>query len=241
MSEKTMRRGVQTLKPPAKTPTADEIGAVPVSRTINGFDLHKDRNVYFLLTDNGSRVQVADAGSATNGLPYFRCQTESGNDYWEMWPSGNAAACIRIFKGGKQAGKIDLSGTASASAAVAFVTLAQMGAIDAVTATENIEVFSTWAEKTQYQAGDMRQYGGKLYQCVATHTSQEDWTPDAAPSLWKLVGDPGEEWPEWSQPVGAHDAYDAGDKVSHNGARWTSAVDSNVWEPGVYGWKRADE
>ena len=27
-----------------------------------------------------------------------------------------------------------------------------------------------------------------------------------------------------------------GDKVTHNGLRWISAADSNVWEPGVYGW-----
>ena len=48
--------------------------------------------------------------------------------------------------------------------------------------------------------------------------------------------DPAEEWPEWSQPVGAHDAYSKDAKVSHNGKHWTSTVDSNVWEPGVYGW-----
>jgi hypothetical protein len=29
----------------------------------------------------------------------------------------------------------------------------------------------------------------------------------------------------------------AGDKVSHNGKHWFSAVDSKVWEPGVYGWE----
>ena len=27
-----------------------------------------------------------------------------------------------------------------------------------------------------------------------------------------------------------------GDKVTHNGLRWISEADSNVWEPGVYGW-----
>lgn len=68
------------------------------------------------------------------------------------------------------------------------------------------------------------------------HTSQADWTPDTAASLWTPVSDPAEEWPEWSQPVGAHDAYSKDAKVSHNGKHWTSTVDSNVWEPGVYGW-----
>lgn len=39
--------------------------------------------------------------------------------------------------------------------------------------------------------------------------------------------------------VGAHDAYAAGDKVSHGGKHWTSTADANVWEPGVYGWTEA--
>lgn len=47
-----------------------------------------------------------------------------------------------------------------------------------------------------------------------------------------------EEWPAWSQPFGAHDAYPAGAKVSHNGKNWINIHgDGNVWEPGVYGWQ----
>lgn len=47
---------------------------------------------------------------------------------------------------------------------------------------------------------------------------------------------PSEEYPEWVQPTGAHDAYEQGAKVSHNGKKWTSDIGGNVWEPGVYGW-----
>ena len=56
------------------------------------------------------------------------------------------------------------------------------------------------------------------------------------PALWSKIGDPAEECQAWSQPLGAHDAYSAGDKVSHNGKRWVSDLDGNVWEPGTYGW-----
>ena len=45
--------------------------------------------------------------------------------------------------------------------------------------------------------------------------------------------------PEWSQPLGAHDAYSKGAKVSHNGKHWISDLDANVWEPGQYGWTEA--
>jgi hypothetical protein len=52
--------------------------------------------------------------------------------------------------------------------------------------------------------------------------------PDPPPA------DPG--YPAWVQPLGAHDAYRAGDRVAHTGASWISTLDANVWEPGVSGW-----
>lgn len=44
-----------------------------------------------------------------------------------------------------------------------------------------------------------------------------------------------EEYPEWIQPIGSHDAYRTDDKVTHAGRRWRSAIDANVWEPGTPG------
>ena len=128
----------------------------------------------------------------------------------------------------------------NAAAVIAFITLAEGGQIDDVTAGEHTELFSPWKPNITYIAGNIRRYGDDLYRCLQSHTSQEDWTPDTAVSLWVRISDPAEEWPEWSQPVGAHDAYAAGDKVSHNGKHWISNVDGNVWEPGVYGWTEAD-
>ena len=122
---------------------------------------------------------------------------------------------------------------------IAFVTLAEAGSIDAVTAGEHKEIFSPWKTGIAYTVGQYRNYGENLYRCIQAHTSQGGWEPDAAVSLWTLAADPTEEWPEWSQPVGAHDAYAAGDQVSHNGVHWTSSVAANVWEPGVYGWTEA--
>lgn len=97
-------------------------------------------------------------------------------------------------------------------------------------------VFPLWDSTATYQTGDRVQYGDLLYKCLQSHTAQADWTPAAAVSLWVRIDDPAEEWPEWRQPQGAHDAYALGAKVSHNGKHWTSDVAANVWEPGVYGW-----
>ena len=129
--------------------------------------------------------------------------------------------------------------SAQSAAAITFVTLCETGTIDTVTASEHTELFSPWAYPVDYKTGNIRAHGGKLYRCLQIHTSQENWTPDAAPSLWVGISDPAEEWPAWSQPVGSTDAYAKGAQVSHNGKHWTSDVDANVWEPGVYGWTEA--
>ena len=125
------------------------------------------------------------------------------------------------------------------AAAIAFVVLAESGSIDDVTASEQATLFSEWVPGVKYAVGQLRRYGDTLYRCVQEHTSQEGWEPDKAASLWSATSDPSEEGPEWRQPIGAHDAYSAGAKVSHDGKHWTSDLDGNVWEPGVSGWTEA--
>lgn len=99
------------------------------------------------------------------------------------------------------------------------------------------ELYPVWRVGVGYAAGDRLRYNGALYCCLQAHTSQGDWTPDTAASLYKRVEFDGGGIPVWTQPVGATDAYKMGDKVSHNGKIWVSTVDNNVWEPGVYGWE----
>lgn len=115
-------------------------------------------------------------------------------------------------------------------------------ASDAVLLAQPMAMYDEWsADSVAYTLNDIRQYNGLLYRCVQAHTSQESWTPEAAPSLWTRIADPAQEWPEWIQPTGAHNAYAKGAKVSHNGKHWISDVDANVWEPGVYGWTEQAE
>lgn len=108
--------------------------------------------------------------------------------------------------------------------------------LDDETALTGVELFPAWAVGKAYAVDDRVQHGGILYKCIQAHTSQADWTPDATPALWVVVTV--EEWPEWVQPTGAQDAYAKDSKVTHNGKKWISSYDANVWEPGVYGWEQ---
>ena len=93
----------------------------------------------------------------------------------------------------------------------------------------------------QYTAGQRVQDDGVLYTVLQAHTSQPDWKPAAAPSLFAkvLIPDP-TVIPEWEQPDSTN-PYSKGDKVMHNSKTWVSDIDGNVWEPGVNGWTEVAE
>ena len=98
-------------------------------------------------------------------------------------------------------------------------------------------LYPTWKVETNYSVDDRVLYNGVLYKVLQEHTSQADWTPNVAPSLFTKVLIPDENViPEWEQPDSTN-PYMTGDKVSHNGKTWVSTVDNNVWEPSVYGWE----
>ena len=93
-----------------------------------------------------------------------------------------------------------------------------------------------WKSGLDYDAGKRLEYNGTVYKVLQSHTSQDTWTPDQAPSLFAKVLIPDASViPEWEQPDSTN-PYSAGDKVMHNGKTWVSDIDGNVWEPGVYGW-----
>lgn len=112
--------------------------------------------------------------------------------------------------------------------------------LDNEAALECVELFPAWENGKAYTVETRVQYGGKLYRCVQAHTSQNDWTPPVAASLWSGVTvDPETGYDEWKQPTGAHDAYKKGDRVLFNGSVYESLIDGNAYSPTTYpaGWK----
>lgn len=112
-------------------------------------------------------------------------------------------------------------------------------------AMEVAAVYDPWAVGKTYAVGDYLTYGTngvgdpQLYKVVQAHTSQSDWTPDSAVSLYDAIGLDGNGYPVWSQPTGAHDAYNTGDIVNFNGVLYKSIIDGNVYSPDAYpaGWE----
>ncbi len=46
--------------------------------------------------------------------------------------------------------------------------------------------------------------------------------------------EPADEFPEFVQPTGAHNAYNAGQGITFNGKHYRSLIDGNSWSPETY-------
>ena len=91
-----------------------------------------------------------------------------------------------------------------------------------------------------YEVGKRIMYNGVLYKVIQAHTSQVDWTPTAAPSLFaKVINETVDgSIPEFEQPDSTN-PYMKGDRVIFNGKVYESLIDNNVYSPSDYpaGWK----
>ena len=118
-------------------------------------------------------------------------------------------------------------------------------ALDDDKALECVRLYRPWEVGKAYAVGDFLTYvengvgDPQLYKVVQAHTSQADWAPDATPALYTAIGLDDSGYPVWSQPTGAHDAYNTGDIVNYNGTLYKSLIDGNVYSPEVYpaGWE----
>ena len=93
------------------------------------------------------------------------------------------------------------------------------------------DTLPSWHIGVDYSPGMVVRFDGALWRCVQAHLSQEGWEPDTAASLWSEISYNADGVEEWREPTGAHNAYNVGDRVAHNGHIWESLVNANVWEP----------
>lgn len=102
-----------------------------------------------------------------------------------------------------------------------------------------VRIYRRWEVGKDYKTGEFFTWGEnsvgdpQLYKVNLDHTSQETWLPNATPSLYTAIGLDDNGYPVWSQPTGAHDAYNTGDVVNHNGTLYESLIDGNITVPGT--------
>ena len=118
----------------------------------------------------------------------------------------------------------------------AALILAQMQAAK-LSDDEALKVSALYPEWTGnavvYPTGDRVLYNGTLYKSIETHTSSASTSPIDSPQNWVKVlpSSSGETAPEWEN---GH-SYNKGDRVTRRGNIYESTMNSNIYEPGVFG------
>lgn len=137
-----------------------------------------------------------------------------------------------------------------------FQTLINAGGYDLADLTERIKTMYVMGELTEdemKQLLEQAQTNAKpddSYAPLADRVKAiEEWETTIEERLSKLESGsstdsgepekPGDEWSEYKQPTGAHDAYHVGDKITYNGKHYTCVLDGCVWSPDAYprGWQ----
>lgn len=132
-----------------------------------------------------------------------------------------------------------------ATAATMYVRSTPMSRVEAVSVCA---LYDEWSGDgvRYYGPGDpdghpqtWLRYGDDFVRVEQTHTSQPDWTPDAAPSLYTLLPLAPDGIRIWERPTHAENAFDTGERCHHPGADgdiWVSGRDGNTSEPGTDEW-----
>lgn len=134
-----------------------------------------------------------------------------------------------------------------------FQTIINAGGYDLTELTERIKTLYAMGELSEEemkQLLEQAQTNAKADDSYAPLADRvkaiEEWETTVEERLSKLETgsstepkEPANEWPEYVQPTGAHDAYHVGDKITYNGKHYTCLMDGCVWTPDAYphGWR----
>lgn len=165
-------------------------------------------------------------------------------DHTEIYPGGIYGVVNNKVGMSTEERLDDMEGELEAYASVfAMAKISAEEITDDEQALKVADLYDLWSgDGVAYKTGKYLLYKDILYKVLQNHTSQADWTPETASSLYaKVLTDPAGKVLPWEQPQSTN-PYKKGDRVTHNGKTWESLVDSNVWEPGAVGseslWKK---
>lgn len=208
---------------------------------------YTEKPTYIRKSKNGCYVMCGEpdaTGIAHNGTPYHLFGREALDELDDVM--------LTLTDGGAVSADVEtLLGQIGGQAAEQMRRAIQLyaGTLSDEQAVEIATIYPTWEIGHAYAVNDIVSYGvnevndPQLYRVVQAHTSQADWTPNATPALYDAFGLNEQGYPVWSQPTGAHDAYNVGDIVDYNGTLYQSTIDGNVWAPDAYpqGWQVYEE
>jgi hypothetical protein len=96
----------------------------------------------------------------------------------------------------------------------------------------NPHMITIWHAGISLLEGQLVRRRGQIFRVMQTHTVRADWLPGHTPEFYQeVISGIGDSYEAWL----AGKLYSAGDRVSHLGRSWESAIDNNHWEPAAAG------
>lgn len=195
--------------------------------------------------ENRAGLVVTFQGGDTNTATYFSGDSvQEAMEYFDVYLNDTLGLCFRT-EDSKIVEEIGVDSTTIEEFQEKMAVLTGMLSDDQ--AKDNVILFRNWKTGKLYKKDDRIRYEGDLYKCLQDHTSQSDWTPSAAPSLWAVlyidpskVDENGEVVPQEWHKTDSTNPYMTGDKVIFNEDVYESLIDNNSWSPAEYpaGWKK---
>lgn len=121
-------------------------------------------------------------------------------------------------------------------AAALYVKTADLGHVDAISVNT---LYDEWKSGVDYKKGGYVRYDADLYYIEQDHTSQDDWKPVDAPSLYTRYVLAPDGVRVWVMPKGSTDSFDLGEHAHYpdaEGSIYVSKRDGNTSEPGKDEW-----
>lgn len=119
------------------------------------------------------------------------------------------------------------------TAVALYVRAAALSRVQAISVCALYDEWSGGGVK--YKKGQWLRYGQDFAYVEQDHTSQGDWTPEEAPSLYTLFRLAPDGIRIWEQPTHAENAFDTGERCHYPGAGgqvYVSKIDGNTTVPG---------
>lgn len=124
--------------------------------------------------------------------------------------------------------------------------------VDILKKINTVWIESNITDEQKKELDELARTNAKAENSYAPLQKQIDNTSARIDSLEKRIAklegveeptEPTDEYPEFKEPQGSHDAYNIGDKITYNGKKYVCKINGCVWDPETYpaGWQEVVE
>ena len=202
---------------------------VPTGDKRTGKELIDSGNYFVLSTDFGVIDVVGGILRSVTTLEDIKAQYGIESDIpSEILSEANS---IRFFKASENSNIAKTNEVLRKAAAFSALSFTDDQAI------EVSDLYPVYEVGHNYKKDDRFTYNGRLFKVAQDHTSQEQWVPGetGTESLYTNLEMAGDGYLVWTQPTGAHNAYNTGDIVHYptkDDQLYKSLIDGNTTVPG---------